>query len=196
MLHLKYSVQRPQALQFICIAIVFLCIVSPAQAFYSVSDKGTWPDTWPKELEPLRDQAETLQGPTLPYLHYHITFEDRAKFEAAWPHLLKLKSKGAPVILLRSPYTWLGNIKAGVLVHTPPKNQALKSKRSETAKNDYLHDTYIELIVDGDIVDLNRIPFPADTRIIDKRFEKIKKKAVKATQPKATKENSAPAASK
>jgi hypothetical protein len=28
----------------------------------------------------------------------------------------------------------------------------------------------IELIVDGDIVDLNRIPLPADTLIIDKRF--------------------------
>ena len=29
---------------------------------------------------------------------------------------------------------------------------------------------YIELIVDGKIVDLNRIPLPADTPIIDKRF--------------------------
>ena len=28
----------------------------------------------------------------------------------------------------------------------------------------------IELIVDGDIVDLNRIPLPTDTPIIDKRF--------------------------
>jgi hypothetical protein len=28
----------------------------------------------------------------------------------------------------------------------------------------------VELIVDGDIVDLNRIPLPADTPIIDKRF--------------------------
>ena len=29
----------------------------------------------------------------------------------------------------------------------------------------------IELIVDGNIVDLNRIPLPADTQIIDKRFQ-------------------------
>ena len=29
----------------------------------------------------------------------------------------------------------------------------------------------IELIVDGDIVDLNRIPLSADTPIIDKRFK-------------------------
>ena len=31
--------------------------------------------------------------------------------------------------------------------------------------------TAIELIVDGDIVDLNRIPLPPDTPIIDKRFK-------------------------
>jgi len=31
--------------------------------------------------------------------------------------------------------------------------------------------TFIELVVDGDIVDINRIPLPADTPIIDKRFE-------------------------
>jgi hypothetical protein len=31
--------------------------------------------------------------------------------------------------------------------------------------------TEIELVVDGNIVDLNRIPLPADTSIIDKRFE-------------------------
>jgi hypothetical protein len=30
---------------------------------------------------------------------------------------------------------------------------------------------YIELIVDGDIVDLNRIPLPPDTPIIDERFK-------------------------
>ena len=34
----------------------------------------------------------------------------------------------------------------------------------------------IELIVDGDIVDLNRIPLPADTPIIDKRFKEQPKK--------------------
>lgn len=31
--------------------------------------------------------------------------------------------------------------------------------------------TEIELVVDGNIIDLNRIPLPADTPIIDKRFE-------------------------
>ena len=32
----------------------------------------------------------------------------------------------------------------------------------------------IELIVDGKIVDLNRIPLPIDTQIIDKRFQERK----------------------
>ena len=35
-----------------------------------------------------------------------------------------------------------------------------------------MNTTYIELVVDGDIVDLNRIPLPADTPIIDERFQK------------------------
>jgi hypothetical protein len=35
---------------------------------------------------------------------------------------------------------------------------------------------YIELIVDGEIVDLNRIPLPADTPIIDERFKDSPKK--------------------
>ena len=35
--------------------------------------------------------------------------------------------------------------------------------------------TYIELVVDGEIVDLNRIPLPADTPIIDERFTDVPK---------------------
>jgi hypothetical protein len=31
--------------------------------------------------------------------------------------------------------------------------------------------THIELVVDGEIVDLNRIALPADTPILDERFE-------------------------
>jgi hypothetical protein len=30
--------------------------------------------------------------------------------------------------------------------------------------------TYIELVVDGNVVDLNRIPLPADAPIVDERF--------------------------
>jgi hypothetical protein len=34
-----------------------------------------------------------------------------------------------------------------------------------------MYTNYIDLIVDGDVVDLNRIPLPADTPIIDERFQ-------------------------
>ena len=35
----------------------------------------------------------------------------------------------------------------------------------------WMRTTFIELVVDGDVVDLNRIPLPPDTPIIDERFE-------------------------
>ncbi len=34
-----------------------------------------------------------------------------------------------------------------------------------------MNTTFIELVVDGSIVDLNRIPLPEDTPIIDERFK-------------------------
>jgi hypothetical protein len=33
-----------------------------------------------------------------------------------------------------------------------------------------MYTTFIELVVDGNVVDLNRIPLPADTPVIDERF--------------------------
>ena len=56
-------------------AIVFGAACS-AHADYSVADKGTWPNSWPKELEPLRKQARTLEGPLGPHQHYAITDAD------------------------------------------------------------------------------------------------------------------------
>jgi len=34
-----------------------------------------------------------------------------------------------------------------------------------------MYATFIELVVDGDIVDSNRIPLPADAPIVDERFK-------------------------
>ena len=31
--------------------------------------------------------------------------------------------------------------------------------------------TYLELVVDGEVVDLNRLPLPADAVILDERFK-------------------------
>jgi hypothetical protein len=153
---------------FVAIALGSAC--STALADYSVENKGSWPENWPKELEPLRKQAQTLEGPLLPLLHYAIPFTAREEFESAWPHLLKVTTPGAPIVLRRGPSFWLGaKATAGVIVHTPPAGEAApadaKSVGDRTEKT-----IYVELIVDGQIVDLNRIPLPPNTPIIDQRF--------------------------
>jgi len=147
------------------LAAIVLCAVGPADADYSVTGKGTWPKSWPKDLEPLRKQSSTFEGPLDAHQHYAIPFTKQEEFESAWPHILKVKSKGAPLRMVRGPNVFLGeHIKAGVVVHCPPPRQADNPA------------TYIELVVDGSIVDLNRIPLPADTPIIDERFKDGKKK--------------------
>lgn len=145
-------------------------VVNSAYADYGVTDNGTWPKSWPVELEPLRKSARTLEGPLRPLLHYAIPFIKREEFESAWPHLLKVKSKGAPIVLVRGPSFWLGQEKAGVCVHTPPEGQAPIADGKD-ANGNWEKTVYIELIVDGQIIDLNRIPLPADTPIIDQRFK-------------------------
>src|SRR5262249_35829651 len=138
-------------------AIAF-CAVCSVHAEYGVTGKGTWPKSWPKELEPLRKQASTFEGPRLPHQHYAIPFTKREEFESAWPHILKGKSKGAHPRLVRGANFFLGGHNAGVVVPSPPAGQE--------------DPTYIELVVDGDIVDLNRIPLPADPPIDDERVNK------------------------
>lgn len=145
------------------LAAIAFCAVGSVHADYTVSDAGTWPTSWPKELEPLRKQARTYEGPLVLYLHYAIPFTKREEFESAWPHLLKVKSKGAGLRLVRAPNFFLGeHAKTGVVVHCPPLGQE--------------GTTYLELVVDGEIVDLNRIPLPDDTPITDERFKNEKNK--------------------
>ena len=140
------------------LAALAFCAVSSVYALYSVSDRGEWPKSWPKELDPLRKQARTFVGPTVLLRHYAIPFVKREEFESAWPHIVKVKTKGAAIHLRRGPNFFLGGSKAGVVVHCPPAGQAEGP-------------IYIDLIVDGDVVDLNRIPLPADTPITDGRFK-------------------------
>ncbi len=168
----------------VLVAIIVFGAAGPAYAIYSVSDKGDWPTTWPKELEPLRTQSRTLVGPMAPHRHYAIRFTKREEIEAAWPHILKVKSKGTPIFLVHSSNFFLGeNVKAGVVVHCPPVGQADNPATPEApiagltdAGGRWMNTTYIELVVDGDIVDLNRIALPADTPIVDQRFKDEKKK--------------------
>ena len=165
------------------VAAIVFCAAGPAYALYSVSEKGTWPESWPKELEPLRKQSRTFVGPTAENRHYLIPFTKREDFESAWPHLLKVKSKGAPIILVRGPKTDFFTVQpAGVLIHSPPAGTDTRAipeapiPAQTNVRVRWMNTTYIELVVDGDIVDLNRIPLPADTPIIDERFKDEQKK--------------------
>jgi hypothetical protein len=61
---------------------------------------GDWPDSWPQELEPFRDRAESVRyGVSVWTQYYIIEFERREEFETVWPALLTLKSKEAPIKL-------------------------------------------------------------------------------------------------
>ncbi len=154
----------------ILVAIVFFSTAC-LYADYTVENRGSWPSDWPKELESLRKQSRTLEGPLHPSLHYAIPFTKRDEFEAAWPNILKVKTKRAPIVLRRGPSFWFENKKhSGVCVHTPPEGQARISDKKD-AKGNWEDTIYIELIVDGEIVDLNRILLPPDTPIIDERFK-------------------------
>ena len=148
------------------LAAVMLLFPCPLFALYTVENRGTWPESWPKELEALREQSRTLEGPVAPLRHYAIPFTEREAFEAAWPHILKVKSKGAQIVLRRGASFWLGGSNAGVCIHTPPKGQAPIADAKNAERS-----IYIELIVDGDIVDLNRILIPSETPISDERFK-------------------------
>lgn len=84
----------------VLLAVLLLGGVS-AHALWSASDVGRWPETWPKELEPLRKQAKSYTGSSVNRTFHEIQFKSREEFEAAWPHLLKVKDANAPIFLSR-----------------------------------------------------------------------------------------------
>jgi hypothetical protein len=170
---------KPIVRSFVAAVGTVCAVCSTAYALYEVTNTGTWPKSWPAELEPLRKRSRTLVGPLAPDRHYAIRFTKSEEFESTWLHILKVKAKGAPIFLKRGRNFFLGaDCNSGVVVHCPPLNQAENPDTPEAqnpgATKERERETYatsIELIVDGAIVDLNRIPLPADTPIIDERFK-------------------------
>lgn len=175
----------------VLLASLVLCTIWSGNALAmdgGVFPVKAWPKNWPKELERSRKQAmRWLEGGRRPTKHdlvrrgidpnttiyssagYDIRFANREQFESAWPHILKLKSAGAPLTLLRGPHrffagggTGIHNASVRIRTRTPIYPTAQKASPSD--------ETSIELVLDGEIVDLNRICLPADTPIIDKRF--------------------------
>lgn len=157
--------------RLLMLGLVAVCATCVVRADYSVESRGSWPEDWPDELDALRSQARTFEGPLLPLLHYAITFEDRETFEAAWPHLLQVKTAGAPIVLRRGPSFWLEGGTAGVCIHAPPAGVEPVIADPPADREHPESAIYLELIVDGKIVDLNRIALPPDTLIIDRRFD-------------------------
>ncbi|AQT68112.1 hypothetical protein STSP2_01267 [Anaerohalosphaera lusitana] len=192
------------------LAVLMAVLVSSLTFSYvGVDNKGTWPKSWPEELESLRDQSRTVD-----VLHgikekvYEIPFTDADQFARAWPHILKVKTPGAPLILEKAPSMYCvsgtccsagarilapSNLYVGELTAGPPWPENLKTPKGSLPeyviheegkwipadpnrqKGDY-HSrlrarTDIVLIVDGDILDLNKIPLPPHTPIIDNRFK-------------------------
>jgi hypothetical protein len=194
------------------VTVPFLSFLSVANI--SISSRGTWPDSWPEELELYRNQAKTMDVGTFPMdrreIIHEISFATHEDFRKAWPHILKVRSPGAPIFIERGPSTvWSSTIQAGVrifcpsdgvLIQTPDGQQQIGSppwpdyigSEFDVVPEYLVHheDKYtpfegtyraghvfrarvdIVLIVDGKVVDLNRIPLPADTLVVDRRFTK------------------------
>jgi hypothetical protein len=110
--------QRAKLLAFMT-AAGMVCAVG--FALVSVEGRGTWPRSWPKELDSLRDRARTVGVANgIQETVYEIPFDNREEFERAWPCFVALKSKGAPIILEGSPSTYHGRaLASGVRVLWP-----------------------------------------------------------------------------
>ena len=204
--------------------LIVVCAISSSLCFALVAEtqSGTWPGSWPKELEPFRKRARTVDFATgTREKMYAIPFETCEEFEKVWGHILKLKSKGASLILEKSPcaYPGIGSAKErGVLILCPASESAarfpdgttlyagpqhwpesIKSPNGELPeyvvagvgeggqgrrwvpfdrkKGDQIafrHRARVDIILvtDGKVIDLNRIPLPPDTPIVDRRFAK------------------------
>ncbi len=159
------------------LAAMLFCVLGPAYALYTVSEQGEWPKSWPRELDPLRKQARTMVGPMVPERHYAIRFTSRKEFESAWPYLLKVKTRAAPIFLIRSSYFFLSDHnKAGVIVHTPPLGQSKNPATPEAPipgetnpRQRWAQTTVLEVMVDDDIIDWKHIALPKGTVVIDQR---------------------------
>ncbi|MBS0207076.1 MAG: hypothetical protein JSS49_29720 [Planctomycetes bacterium] len=203
-----------------------------AQALISMSDEGTWPATWPKELDSLRKRSRTLDVATGTQEHiYTIPFASRDEFEKLWPILMTLRTPGSPLKLSKtgSENEWgrfLSNAVPCVRIKGPtgayvgarltpdnridlkqldegtmlyvgapwpksligPRGELPEYVTSVSADGGKLtwksledvpegkrgfHNRArvdLELVIDGKVIDLNRIPLPQDAPLVDVRF--------------------------
>ncbi len=117
-------------------ALLFLAVIllSPmAFAAVEFGNFGSWPEDWPKELEPLRKDARSFGvGAAIREDIYEIRFKDRTTFERSWPILCQLKSKGGLLTLCKvestSPKGWgylLSNTGPAVRIYASPRGSSV-----------------------------------------------------------------------
>jgi hypothetical protein len=171
MSQLMTMLKRPKQFTLVFVAAIIVCMAGSVYAISFGGPGGKWPKTWPKELEPLRKEAWTWEH-GFGGMSYDIPFATREEFEAAWPHILTLKAKDARIYLLRGSHLRVKEENSAGVRVVPPRDVTLA--QAEKLPANII--TTIWLVVDGEIVDLNRITLPADTTIIDERFKEEKKK--------------------
>ncbi|MCC6794255.1 MAG: hypothetical protein IT366_03995 [Candidatus Hydrogenedentes bacterium] len=96
------------------------------------------PDSWPAELQTFNDRTK-VRGVShgIQETDYEILFYSAEEFEKAWPHILSLKSKGAPLILDKGPsyYAVSGStLKTGVRILCPPADEITGRDKAGTAR--------------------------------------------------------------
>lgn len=148
---------------------IFSCLLCHSASAILIVGRGNWPATWPKELGPLRQRSQTVAGPSLAHQVHSIPFAKREDFEAAWPHLLKVKTPGTSIILRKSRAAQDGKGRwIGVRIESDPQGQPSAEQLKTGQRDDRVT---LTLYVDGEVVDLNRIPLPANTSFLDERFQ-------------------------
>lgn len=203
--------------------LIILLIIPSAFGLMMVKEGGDWPKNWPQELEALRKNATTgnfFAGSEA--ILYYIEFKNRKQFEHAWPFLLKLKSKGAPLSLMsvdlpktdpndksvrhtlptavvvcptQGDYTkmpdgsyshraeWTEDIESQLSDNILPQlvGKCKTTKKWSVVASPVDSDSIvryrfiqqarieIQLYVDGDVIDMNRIHLPENTSIQDRR---------------------------
>lgn len=90
-------------LMFVVIPVLAaLLIATWSRAAVFTQNRGTWPQSWPEELEGLRETSRTLGvGTAIQENIYEIPIRDRETFERVWPAILKLRSPNGTLTLDR-----------------------------------------------------------------------------------------------
>jgi hypothetical protein len=86
----------------ILLVLVMSVVALPSSAVILKEERGSWPDDWPEELEPLRKTSRTITiGTGVSEKIYDIPIPDRETFEKVWPAILELRTPGSPLTLRR-----------------------------------------------------------------------------------------------